>query len=766
MIKRIISLLMALLIIIGASACDGVTKKTKADTFSMTNVPSYEEKEIGSTIGYQSPGRKIGLNSKEQLVLNDNREKESFCIVADGSGKKLQEYKNDTKDIELFTLDAQDNRYVVNEEYTSEKEDDKNREVTYTLNIYNSNSEKQKSFDLGKRTFTEEQEGITDIAVDSKGTVYLLLRRENIEVIGSDGKKIKDIPATKTDYIEVDVEDNLLIGSFYGSNGHSSIEKRNPAKEDSIWTKELTTGNLMRGMKYSLKNKTLYILTDKGILSCSSDGNIEGFVFDLKQSSLLESGIYINDFAFDSNKNIYILAFKVDSSSKTYKSSPLLYKYTPMKDQRKPKNQKTLTIAIRYSERFLEVAISKFQKEHPDIKVEIKDYKAAYMSSGGELAEDENTRAQKAIEDYQKVNSTELMAGKGADIIEIGELPYKKFADKNVLANLSEMIKNDSSFDINKYHQGLLNACKYKDNLYIMPINFGFTTFGVNKNIIDKEGLNIDSTKWTWKEFLSKAQKITKDKNGDGKPDQYALLKMTTEEIFDYIFACEYPNFIDFDKKTANFDSPQFIEILNFSKDFLAKKVCSPTLDIAELYKMTDPGTIGFMPQYFPDYLNITLAQAINNGEVVFLDMPTYSGKRAPKPFYIGLAFSINNNSEMKAEAWKFMKFLLSDEIQSNVDMYQFAVNLDSLKEQAKRGLTQNYMYKSYKDQGRNVKPLTQADIDLVDKMMGELKTIKYSESKADKIVADGAKEFFSGKKTAEEAAKQIQNKMNIYLGE
>ena len=110
------------------------------------------------------------------------------------------------------------------------KKDDKNREVTYSLNIYNSKGEKQKSFDLGKRTFTDEQAGITDIAVDTKGTVYLLVRRENIEVIGTDGKKIKDIPSQKTDYIEMDEKDNLLIGSFDGSNGHSSIEKRNIAK--------------------------------------------------------------------------------------------------------------------------------------------------------------------------------------------------------------------------------------------------------------------------------------------------------------------------------------------------------------------------------------------------------------------------------------------------------------------------------------------------------------------------------------------------------
>ncbi len=770
MSKRVVSLLLAILITIGACACSGgEKKKTKTDDFSMTNVTSYEEKEIGASIGLKNPGRNIGLDSKNQLVLNDNFEKESFNIVADGAGKKLQEYKNDTSKGygSLFTLDAQDNRYIVNEKYGNQKEGDKNREVTYSLIIYNSKGEKQKSFDLGKRTFNEEQAGITDIAVDTKGTVYLLLRRQNIEVIGTDGKKIKDIPAQKTDYIEIDEKDNLLIGSFNGSNGHSSVEKRNIEKEESLWTKELTAGIYMQDMKYNRLNKTLYMQTDKGILSCSTDGIIEGFVLDFKQTSLLESGLYPMDFLFDSNKNIYVLATKMHSSSPNSKTTPPLYKYTPMKDDQKPKNQKTLTIALRYSERHIESAISKFQKAHPEIKVEVNDYKAAYMSSSADgPSEDENARAQKAIEEFEKVTTTELMAGEGDDIIEVSGLPYKKFIDKNALVNLSELIKNDSTFDINKYHQGLLNACKYKDNLYIMPMNFSFTLFGANKNILEKEGLKIDSTKWTWKEFLSIAQKITKDKDGDGKLDQYAFSKMSAEEVFSYIFANEYTNFIDLENKTAKFDSPEFIELLNFSKDVSKKNIFNPTVDTQKLWSMTDPGTIGFMTHYLGSYNSLTMSQALVNGEVEFLDMPTYSGKSNPKSFNLGTTFSINNNSKMKTEAWEFIKMLLSDEIQSSTLMYNFAVNLNALKEQGKLQLSQIYMSDMYKKQGRKVKPLTQADVDLVNKMIGELNTITYSDSKADKIISDGATEFFAGKKTAEEAAKLIQNKMNIYLGE
>ena len=137
-------------------------------------------------------------------------------------------------------------------------------------------------------------------------------------------------------------------------------------KDESLWTKEFTAGIYMQEMRYNRPNKTLYMLTDKGILSCSTDGIMEGFVLDLKQTSLLESGIFTGDFAFDSDKNIYILAFKGDSSSSTYKSTPLLYKYTPMKDQQKPKNQKTLTIALSIPKDFWKL-LSVNSKKHTQI---------------------------------------------------------------------------------------------------------------------------------------------------------------------------------------------------------------------------------------------------------------------------------------------------------------------------------------------------------------------------------------------------------------
>ncbi len=767
MTKRITCIILSALIVMGASACgDNDKKETAVNVLDMNNVSNYQEQDLGRELGLKNAGMKIGLDSGNRLVLTEQREKDIYNVTADTNGKRIQEYKCDYTDFN-FTLDSQDNRYVVREKYGQIKEGDKKREVESSVVIYNSKGEKQKSFELGKRTYTDEQAGITDIAVDTKGNVYLLERREKVEVLSPDGKKIKDIEAKKIDFIEIDDKDNLLMGSSSGDSGKSSVEIISLGQDKGKLLTELSAGHFMHEMKYSLVNKKLYFLAEKGIIACTPEGKTEGYVFDLKQSSLLDSGTYTNDFVFDKDNNIYILAFKMDNSSGENKSVSLFYKYSPSKEPGNAADQKTLSIYTRYSEKYLESAIAQFRKKYPDVKVDLKDFSAATISSSEDgPGDDEINRAQKAEEDYRKIVSTELMAGKGPDIVETEGLPYRRYIDKNCLENLSEVIKNDKSFDINNYKQNILNAFKYKNNLFVMPVNFSFASFAANKGIMDKEGISIDSSKWTWKDFLSLAQKITRDNDGDGKPDQYAMEKMSPEGIFSMVLLSEYNNFIDLDKKSCSFDSGEFIDLLNFTKGFSDMGVCSPKLDISELYKMLDPGTIGFMRSYFGTYQGVIQTQCLMNGEVEFYNMPSYSAQKTPNIIYEGRTYAINNNSKLKAEAWEFIKLLLSDEIQARDDMYQFPVSISALEKKAKSEIERNYMYMAYKDKGRKVRALNEEDVKMVNKMIDELELLPYVEEQASQIVLEGIKDFFSGKKSAQETAKLIQNKVSIYLNE
>jgi|GEM_PF-939304 len=764
-IKRTLCTLLAASIVISMGACGKKEKEIVENSLDMNNVTNYQEQDIGKEVEFEKLGLRMVLDSKNQLVTTGKKDKDLYNVTLDTNGKLIQEYKCESYDT-IFTLDSQDNRYVLREKSIEGKEEDKKREVETSLVVFNSSGEKQKSFELGKRTYTDEQAGITDIAVDSGGNIYLLQRRAKIEILSPEGKKIKEIEAKKTDYIEIDEKDNLLMGSFSGENNKSSVESISLNQDKGKLLTELDSGHYIREMKYSRENRKLYFLTEKGIISCNSDGKIEGYVFDLKQSSLLDSEIYINDFIFDKNNNIYISAFRIVDYSTNERVS-LLYKYSPSQEKANTADKKTLTIYTRYSEKFLESAIAQFQKKHPDIKIDLKDFTAAIISTSEEGPGDsEINRAQKAEEDFRKLVATELMSGKGPDIVEMDGLPYKKYAESNTLANLSEMIEKDKSFDIKNYKQNIIDAFRYKGDLFVMPINFGFSPFVANKTILEKEGIKIDDSKWTWKDFLEIAQKITRDTDGDGKPDQYAMEKMSPEDIFGMIFDTEYNNFINLENRTCNFDSPEFINLLKFVREFSEKGVTSPKLDISELYKMLDPGTIGFVKDYFGNYQSLIAAQSLMNGEVVFFNLPSYSDKSASKMFYSSKTYAINNNSKLKEEAWEFIKLLLSDEIQGRDDMFSFPININALDKKAKSEIEKNYMYKANKDRGRKVRALNEDDVKLINKMIDELEFLPYGDEQVSQIIDEGVKDFLSGKKTAEETAKLIQSKVSIYLNE
>ncbi|MCC2683729.1 MAG: hypothetical protein K0R75_628, partial [Paenibacillaceae bacterium] len=121
--------------------------------------------------------------------------------------------------------------------------------------------------------------------------------------------------------------------------------------------------------------------------------------------------------------------------------------------------QKTVTISVMTSDRFLELAKQKFEASHPDIRIEIKESVAApSMPTGGPFGagapggpggngpagQNKSVMLSKPdpknIEKYVSTVNTELMSGKASDIIAMDSLPFKKYADKNLLANVKELM--------------------------------------------------------------------------------------------------------------------------------------------------------------------------------------------------------------------------------------------------------------------------------------------------------------------------------------
>lgn len=119
--------------------------------------------------------------------------------------------------------------------------------------------------------------------------------------------------------------------------------------------------------------------------------------------------------------------------------------------------------------------------------------------------------------------TTVLAAGEATNDIEAIEIGYvAKFVEGGGLTDLAA--KPFDGFvagkDLVKF--AMANATTKKKQLVAMPVDIAPAVLFYRKSLADKAGVNLDNLK-DWDEFIKVGKKLTIDKNGDGKIDQYAI---------------------------------------------------------------------------------------------------------------------------------------------------------------------------------------------------------------------------------------------------
>ncbi|MNY39868.1 Bacterial extracellular solute-binding protein [compost metagenome] len=161
------------------------------------------------------------------------------------------------------------------------------------------------------------------------------------------------------------------------------------------------------------------------------------------------------------------------------------------------------------------------------------------------------------------------------------------------------------------------------------------------------------------------------------------------------------------------------------------------------------------------------------DGKGGYYNLPSESEAKGTQ-FTSSLPLAINSKSANKKEAWEFVKYLLSDEMQSARELTGIAVNKTGAKAQIDflrtLGTGGEGGGKSMKlminGKSATVQPATEQDVAAMEKILNNISVYAESDLKITNIVAEETAPFFQGQKSAEEVAKVIQNKVNTYLQE
>jgi len=755
--KKLLLFSMMSLLIIGGCGCS--LSNNKSDKNNL--VLYYDEKDITEKTEFVNPGM-VRINSQKQLIVSDDDGKSTRYVMLDleGTPSAIMKCDNFEGNGSIFALDAKDNFHIYYEEPVIDPGTNSPKEFKKQILIYNNMGEYINKIDIGSVSLQDRQTSqVFDIAVDSAGNYYLA-EHKGISFIDKTGKTIKII-GTYPYCIALDSEDNLIYADDEaGIPGEKPfIEKINAQTGKSIWKTEIPPKTIPKQIRVD-KDGYIVCMDDKGVKRYTAEGNpAEEYSVDFMSSNILSLNLDLVSLNIDESDNMYILAKDNNSMPGSGNVKYGLFKYQKTDKPKKVENKTTLVLATAQSNRFLETAVSMFNKKNPDILIKIQEYNNASQNP-----ED--------FEKYIKSLSTEMMSGAGPDIIDVKNLPYKKYADKNSLVNLDELISKDKDFDINKYNTTLIDLLKYKKQTYTIPLCFGIQSLVSNKDEIGKIQADLDDTKWTWNDFIAIGEKAVKDLNGDGNIDQYAFVKMDDNDLFSYLFAGCYNQFVDMENKKANFDSQEFVNLLNMCKQFTDKKLSNPqVVDLAGYPDASDRGQIVFLPQNIYNYMHYSYVKTMFNGKSKVLSLPSQNqngGTYIPK-----LLISINSNSKHVNEAWEFLKFLLSNEVQSQRELGNtgFAISKEALKKRFEEDLKESEDIVGQNGgsvviNDRQTDPFTKEDVAAIEKLINDAQNCQNNDQQISNIITRELTPFFTGQKSAEEVSKIIQSKVETYLNE
>lgn len=408
------------------------------------------------------------------------------------------------------------------------------------------------------------------------------------------------------------------------------------------------------------------------------------------------------------------------------------------------KEKKTIVFSTYFSDDFFLEAKKRYEAKHPNITIDLQ-----YIETSNE---NDNT----AWEKFKKTTNAAMLSGKGPDLIQMDQLPSGDYVKKNLLANIGDMIDKDPTFKKEQYFSNVLDGIKVNGGIYGMPM--GFFIYGLmgNETAIEKSGVKIDDSNWNWEQFTDIAKEIAKKAGGN----HFALGGVPPENMINDLVNGQYATFVDLESKKANFDSAAFIELLKEVKFMFDEKMISE-----------DYGGI-----FYNEVINSpqTYIRELRNSDFLkkpykskFYSRPNASGQAAGGFFRTYKTIGINASSAVKDEAWDFVKFMLSDEMQDQAS--GFSLNKASYKKVAQDVLKKGKVMSDQPEGAMKGKEfeITQKDIDDLEKLITGLKyPVEFKPSKIEEILLKESKAYFTGQKTPEAVAKLIQNRVTTVLNE
>jgi multiple sugar transport system substrate-binding protein len=437
---------------------------------------------------------------------------------------------------------------------------------------------------------------------------------------------------------------------------------------------------------------------------------------------------------------------------------------------------------------FLEQAAALFQEKYPGTSVEIQTFSAMpdiKTTEGGDtrmtlIQEQDDPRDRSAY--INRVN-TALMSGEGADIYAMDILPLHTFVEQGQLENLEPYMAGDPAWVSAGYRANILEAAKYRGGLWFLPLDYRFDYYAYDAALLAPDAEFGPGKSFTAGTLMDMAKPRF---NGSAKLfNVYDYVPGPSGGMFKQLLDEQYRSLVDLENRRGNFNDGAFAGLLESVREYAGAgyihQSAAGRADPEDMLRMARGQETGRYFFKLNNNLSLINQYTRDSGRRIMIrttgssagieDDDAVAGIKADRdgkiPFSFTQAYGMNAASGNKRTAWEFLKFLLSDEIQTSTALSPLGLPLNNRARAEKGELIISGAF-----MGRGT-PLDEKQREALEKyrtaveaLSDQINSYLIRDQIIDDMIASEARYFFEGAKTAEEAAAVLQNRVNLYLQE
>ncbi len=360
--------------------------------------------------------------------------------------------------------------------------------------------------------------------------------------------------------------------------------------------------------------------------------------------------------------------------------------------------------------------------------------------------------------------NNDIITGQMPDILIASGLPVDNYIAKGLLADIGAMIAADPELSQVEYVQNVFDAYKVNGTLYHVIPNFNIST------VIGKTSIVGDRTSWT----MADMQALIKTLD----PETEIISELTRSYFFNMALQFCGSDFVDVETGKCEFNSPAFIELMEFAKTLpeeMSEDYYGEDYWMYYESRFRENRTI-LMQTGIYSIQNMNYTINGNFGEPVsFIGFPTAEGQGS----YLSAneSYVISSRSLYPEGAWEFVRYYLTEEYQS-----ERGWGLPTIKslfmEQANEATKRPYYLDAdgnkveYDDyfwmNGEEIilEPMSQEQVNEIVDFILSVDKINYYNQEVTNIINEDMEAFYSGQKTAQDVAAIIQSRVQIYVEE